>query len=419
MAKLENYSGSIDLISGLRQKNNGDFPLLTAHDVQVDENGKRLDEKLAELDETAGVPGKDGKDGTSVTITDISESTESGGSNVVTFSDGKKLTVKNGKQGADGKNGTKIVYTEGQYSDVSGTGVVFTYHDIPVSTLEVGDFIVSQGNLYQVNYIVASGYQSSLIVKMQGEDGKDGKDYILTEADKTEIAENVKGVCIPKNQGVANVGKILVVGTDGNLTLADMPEGGASGDVIGTLDESNNILLSGNLADGTYTLKYENANGTYTEIGTLEVGEIEEPEPEKTNFFVMSGEGYILNGRCGNDGTDRTGASQNPSGCLSNYFAVMNGDIISVENVMGISELLSGVKFKDNTTKGFSPTNSEYTSDYSVSNGIIQFTVSSENVAYLRLTLTVETRTTSKAITAEEIESANIIINIKRNGEWL
>ena len=53
MAKLNNYSGSIDLISGLRPKNNGAFPLLTAHDVQVDENGKRLDTKLEELAETA------------------------------------------------------------------------------------------------------------------------------------------------------------------------------------------------------------------------------------------------------------------------------------------------------------------------------------------------------------------------------
>lgn len=83
---------------------------------------------------------------------------------------------------------------------------------------------------------------------------------------------------LPKNQGAANVGKILVVGVDGNLTLADMPEGGASGDVTGVLDESNNILLSGNLADGTYTLKYEvvgeNGEISYTEIGTLEVGSI-------------------------------------------------------------------------------------------------------------------------------------------------
>lgn len=55
-----------------------------------------------------GNPGKDGsagKDGTSVTVKSVSESTADGGSNVVTFSDGKTLTVMNGKTGAAGKNG--------------------------------------------------------------------------------------------------------------------------------------------------------------------------------------------------------------------------------------------------------------------------------------------------------------------------
>lgn len=49
MAKLENYTGSVELISGIRQKNNGDFPLMEAHSVQVDESGKRLDELLDNL----------------------------------------------------------------------------------------------------------------------------------------------------------------------------------------------------------------------------------------------------------------------------------------------------------------------------------------------------------------------------------
>lgn len=42
MSKLPNYKGSIDLISGLRAKNSGDFPLMEAHDVLADENGTRL-----------------------------------------------------------------------------------------------------------------------------------------------------------------------------------------------------------------------------------------------------------------------------------------------------------------------------------------------------------------------------------------
>lgn len=43
MDKLPNYNGTIDLISGLRAKNNGNFPLMQAHDVQVTET-QRLDE---------------------------------------------------------------------------------------------------------------------------------------------------------------------------------------------------------------------------------------------------------------------------------------------------------------------------------------------------------------------------------------
>lgn len=44
---MENYKGTIDLISGLRPKNGKDFPLMQAHDIMVAEDGTRLDEKLA------------------------------------------------------------------------------------------------------------------------------------------------------------------------------------------------------------------------------------------------------------------------------------------------------------------------------------------------------------------------------------
>lgn len=47
---LSNYNGSVTLISGIRQANNGTFPLLEANAVQVDEAGTRLDEKMEELE---------------------------------------------------------------------------------------------------------------------------------------------------------------------------------------------------------------------------------------------------------------------------------------------------------------------------------------------------------------------------------
>ena len=54
----ENYKGSIELISGLKQKNNLDFPLMEANAVAVyeqDESEVRLDEKLRQLKEDASI----------------------------------------------------------------------------------------------------------------------------------------------------------------------------------------------------------------------------------------------------------------------------------------------------------------------------------------------------------------------------
>lgn len=52
-----------------------------------------------------GAAGADGKDGTSVTVKSVAESTADGGSNLVTFSDGKTLTIKNGSKGTKGDKG--------------------------------------------------------------------------------------------------------------------------------------------------------------------------------------------------------------------------------------------------------------------------------------------------------------------------
>lgn len=44
--------------------------------------------------------------------------------------------------------------------------------------------------------------------------------------------------------------------------------------ILAVVDENNNIIVSGNLADGTYTLKFENEDGSYSDIGTVDVGTV-------------------------------------------------------------------------------------------------------------------------------------------------
>lgn len=51
-----------------------------------------------------------------ITVTDIKESSEDGGSNVVTFSDGTSLTVKNGSKGSKGDTGRAPVKGEDYFT---------------------------------------------------------------------------------------------------------------------------------------------------------------------------------------------------------------------------------------------------------------------------------------------------------------
>lgn len=52
-----------------------------------------------------GETGAAGRDGTSIAITSVSESTVDGGNNVITFSDGQTITIKNGSKGSTGDKG--------------------------------------------------------------------------------------------------------------------------------------------------------------------------------------------------------------------------------------------------------------------------------------------------------------------------
>ena len=258
---------------------------------------------------------------------------------------------------------------------------------------------------------------------IQGEKGADGAkgadgytpvkgtDY-FTEADKAELINLIKSSL---SLGIASDGLIYLF-VDGVPVGMGIPQG-QSGDVFGYVDENNTIVLNGNLADGTYSVKYEMDNGKTVDIGNMVLDSAVEIEP--TNFFVIGGDGYLLHGRTGSDGGDRSGVDQNAGGCLSNYFEIKNGDTIYVTNATVKTNLSSGVKYTDNTVGPYIPSTSDLVTNYSESNGITQFTINSATVAYTRLCLAIDQRTASTAVTAEEIENANIIINIKRNGEWL
>ena len=91
----------------------------------------------------------------------------------------------------------------------------------------------------------------------------------------TETELNNKGYLTASNfenltLGYHTDGKIYLFYND--TKLGNGVEIAMSGDVIGYIDSGSNIILSGALANDTYTVKYETEDGTYVDIGSLSLG---------------------------------------------------------------------------------------------------------------------------------------------------
>ena len=68
---MAEYKGTVELIAGITPKNNGSFPLVGAHDVQIDNLGTRLDEALSASGQTSEALKELLEDRTEYSSTDI------------------------------------------------------------------------------------------------------------------------------------------------------------------------------------------------------------------------------------------------------------------------------------------------------------------------------------------------------------
>ena len=116
---MADYKGSIELISGIKPKNNGTFPLVNARDVQVDDTGKRLDTRLSELANSGGGGGSSGADGEDGATFTPSVSSEG----VLSWTNDKGLTNPDpvnikGADGAKGDKGDPYTLTEADKAEL-------------------------------------------------------------------------------------------------------------------------------------------------------------------------------------------------------------------------------------------------------------------------------------------------------------
>lgn len=90
----------------------------------------------------------------------------------------------------------------------------------------------------------------------------------LTDGQKAQARENIGAVTKSGiSLGIHSDGLIYVF-VDGS-PVGDGIELATAGDVIGYVDENNNVILTGALADGTYNIKYEMEDGSTVDIGDL------------------------------------------------------------------------------------------------------------------------------------------------------
>ena len=102
---------------------------------------------------------------------------------------------------------------------------------------------------------------------------------------------------------------------------------GASGDVVGNVDSENNIVLMGNLTDGTYSVKYEMDDGSTVNIGELVLDSNVYCSVTKnlTNCTISNGATSVIEGESysatitANDGYE-----------LSSVVVTMGGENVSV-----------------------------------------------------------------------------------------
>lgn len=108
--------------------------------------------------------------------------------------------------------------------------------------------------------------------------------------------------------------------------------------VFGRVDAENNIILTGELAEGTYTIKYEDAEGNLTEIGTLD--NIEVPEIINMLHKAINADGTEFVGPNGEDGW-KPGYRLNSSATetahttckITGFIPVKFGDVVRFKNV--------------------------------------------------------------------------------------
>ena len=265
-----------------------------------------------------GADGKDGKDGTSVTVSSIESTTASGGANKVNFSNGKSLTVYNGKTpvyGVDYFRGSEINSFKDAILNEIGTPMFGR-----VESSASGNTVILSGKdldtgEYKIYYDMGAD-KDPVYIGLLEIDNNEYVDVILP-ADRT-------GFTLSNASDRAAVGfeyTNTITAKDGyKLTTVTATMGGSSTGVTITGDENSK----------TITIASVTGNIVITAVATESV-----VEPTYTNLFKVSNPSTQLNARIKSDGTlyQQLDASLDKP-----TLGIVTSDIIYIPEATGFNE---------------------------------------------------------------------------------
>lgn len=259
--------------------------------------------------------------------------------------------------GADGQRGTGILNTTtGISSYTTAVGGVTPAYRILLSTLKtqskvgkvlVGDTVRYSYYVYPVIYVDDSYAYMGTRVSIRGAGGSAGTSVTVKSVTESGESGGSNVVTFSDNSTITvkngKDGKTPVAGIDYN-TPADQEAIvqqvilALGTPVFGTVDADKNITLSiDHLSDGVYTLGYEDKDGNWVEICTLNKA----AEPTYTNVLPLAinsdgtpyngGQGWKTGTRLNSSGAESTSSATDVE--VTGFIPVKSGDVIYLKNV--------------------------------------------------------------------------------------